>query len=195
MQRRVRVGLVTKACELCGTEVTRGNSRFRERVFCTRSCYWKSDYHRQKVAENNSKNWPNARLDLTCTHCGKSFTRPRSLATAARPFCSIPCKRLYALANAARKNKSGYVQVWVGVGAAGADKSGNILEHRKVMQDELGRALLPHENVHHINGIRDDNRLGNLELWSQSQPSGQRVADKIRWAKDFLALYEGTPLM
>lgn len=64
-----------------------------------------------------------------------------------------------------------------------------IAVHRIVMQDYLGRDLLPHENVHHINGLRDDNRLENLELWSSSQPSGQRVRDKIAWAREILETY------
>ena len=68
--------------------------------------------------------------------------------------------------------------------------SGHILEHRMVMQERLGRPLLPEENVHHINGVRDDNRPENLELWSHSQPKGQRVEDKLRWAREFLALYD-----
>ena len=40
-----------------------------------------------------------------------------------------------------------------------------------------------------INGIRDDNRPENLELWSKGQPAGQRVADKVAWAVDLLERY------
>jgi hypothetical protein len=64
------------------------------------------------------------------------------------------------------------------------------LQHRLRMEEKLGRKLLPDESVHHINGQRDDNRLENLELWSRYQPSGQRVADKVEWAKELLLRYD-----
>lgn len=63
------------------------------------------------------------------------------------------------------------------------------LEHRLVMEQHLGRKLLPKENVHHKDGDRLNNDISNLELWSTSQPPGQRVEDLLKWAHEIIQLY------
>lgn len=63
-------------------------------------------------------------------------------------------------------------------------------EHQLVMEDHLSRPLESHENVHHRDGDRLNNTIGNLELWSRSQPTGQRVEDKLEWAYRIIKLYE-----
>ena len=46
-----------------------------------------------------------------------------------------------------------------------ANSRGYVPEHRLIMENQIGRYLIPRkELVHHINGVRDDNRIGNLRL-------------------------------
>ena len=64
-----------------------------------------------------------------------------------------------------------------------------VIEHRRVIEEFIGRILNPKENVHHINGNKLDNSKENLEIWSTNHPPGQKLEDKIKWAKEFLKSY------
>ena len=77
----------------------------------------------------------------------------------------------------------------IAYGHPNANANGKIPEHRLVMSQILGRALVEGENVHHKNGNRKDNRPENLELWNTYQPAGQKPEDKIEYAVGILSLY------
>jgi hypothetical protein len=72
-----------------------------------------------------------------------------------------------------------------------AGRSPYVFEHILIAEDLLRRHLVEGESVHHINGVRDDNRPENLELWTRPQPSGIRVSDAIEWARTIYDRYVG----
>lgn len=117
-----------------------------------------------------------------CQTCGKPFTAELK---ASRPtwgrYCSMTCR------NAAFKGKGnpnwrggepahvkGYRYVHAPDHPA-ANAQGLVLKHRVVAEQMLGRPLLPTEDVHHRNSIRDDNRPENLEVIDHRDHSRKHV--------------------
>lgn len=68
-------------------------------------------------------------------------------------------------------------------------RSPYVFEQILIAEELLGRYLRRGESVHHRNGVRDDNRPENLELWTTPQPSGIRASDAVEWAIQVLDRY------
>lgn len=82
----------------------------------------------------------------------------------------------------------GYINVY-NPSHPNAGERGFVKEHQMVMSEKLGRPLYKGETVHHRNGVKDDNRPENLELWVVHQPRGQRPEDLVEWAQEILRRY------
>lgn len=83
-----------------------------------------------------------------------------------------------------KKNKKGHVLI-LKKGHPMADKGGYVMEHRYIMAEHIGRNLTKDEIVHHKNGIKDDNRIENLQLMSISEHTtlhntGRKVSDETK---------------
>lgn len=169
--------------------------------------YCRACYTRHKRAGDFGREWCSVGgcENLVASHglCQTHVRKARATGNLPEPGCSVEgCSRPhqalgYCTAHYYRFRRYGDPNVTVrrtqpGEGYTNPDGYRVIngkLEHRLVMEQILGRFLWPDETVHHINGVRDDNRPENLELWSKAQPAGQRVEDKIAWAIELLERY------
>lgn len=129
-----------------------------------------------------------------------TFVPPRRSSVKGKVCAVDGCDRkVYAVAlcamHHARRHRTGdagpAAPLKAPKGSGSTDRSGyryitrsdgsRTAEHRHVMETHLGRYLWRWESVHHKNGRKHQNDLGNLELWVKPQPTGQRVEDLVAW--------------
>jgi len=130
-----------------------------------------------------------AKRSGTCKNCGAKTSSKKYVQ--CKPCGGIATRGAnhYLWKGGRHINQDGYVRLTGFYDHPFANTDDKIFEHILIMSEHLGRKLLPGENVHHKNGNRADNTLSNLELWTTSQPAGQRVEDKVAWAIEMLKLY------
>ncbi len=107
-------------------------------------------------------------MERVCINCGKRYEPTRS----NQRFCSHKCysgKFTYQFKGRVGDGR-GYIKIYKPDHPYAVNKK--VLEHRLVMEKFLDRYLISNEIVHHINGIKNDNRLENLVLMTRSTHNG-----------------------
>lgn len=138
----------------------------RGRKFCSPICHHRYVFLKPKAFRQ-------------CLHCKQQFNGGKN--HWRQKFCSTKCRYANMIGwnhpryKAARTlDKSGYIVI---------SRNGKLLkEHRVIMEQHLGRALLPIEVVHHINHNRSDNRIENLML-VESNSAHRKLHSHERWSR------------
>jgi len=160
-------------CKRCGKMFQKANSEIRKSSnhFCSSKCWGLS-----KIIKEAK----------TCKQCGKEFKAYSPTPRNPWLFCSRSCSTTFHSGENHPKFKGGTCHAKNGYVYISTAKNNGVFFHRYLFEEKIGRKLREGEFIHHVNGIRHDNRIENLELWDKTHPQGQRVEDKIIWAKEFL---------
>jgi len=176
---------IQKFCNYCGIEIyiTPFNLKSHKNHFCSRECFLKWNYG------SNAGNYKGGKITIKCAFCNKKINVDRYRQKMYKnKFCNKECfydwtkenmpkgENSYNWTGGKSKYPSGYIRI----------NNTGIYEHRFIMEKYLGRKLYSWEEVHHINGIKDDNRIENLKLLpgNEHNKKVQKVYQEIQKLKE-----------
>ena len=175
----------TIPCDHCGKPLYRcaGEIR-RDRRYCSSACRGAGQTKPPIIKQ--------------CARCGlemrlqqsKGYIQYCSRGCAGLARTKRPLGRIHN-GRPARCDKYGYVLVWEPTHPNPALK-GWQYEHRLVVEATISRYLRSDEDVHHVNGVKDDNRPENLKVMAHTDHmliSSRDYRDQVLRNKDELAEY------
>jgi hypothetical protein len=150
------MGPLARHCKQCG----RGFTAYSKRIaagggkYCSMKC---------KAQAQRKGEW------RTCVVCSARFyISAADLARRRGRYCSPSCSMTSRSGSLHHNWNSGRIENSEGYVLLRSGKGKYRREHVVIMEEHIGRPLNPDECVHHRNGIRDDNRLSNLELLTRT---------------------------
>lgn len=134
---------------------------------------------------------------IKCKACSKSFYKSLSESKRGnKQYCSRGCylpilsERIKKERNSLYKNgrvrsSTGYIWIAVKEHPYARMPGHYVFEHRLIIEEYLGRYLKPTEEVHHLNSIKTDNRLENLQLFSSHAEHMKAEAKMGKFKKSY----------
>lgn len=160
-------------CRVCGKNFYRQPAYIMQgRFLCSRTCNktWQSRNQTEKI----------------CPVCGTPFVvRPsETFLVTCSMACQVKAKTKHDTGRVHNgrpvlMNNHGYLTVYEPDHPAANKWNGRVLEHRLVVEKQIGRYLTRHETINHIDHDRSNNAPENLEILSPSD-HGKETGDFTR---------------
>jgi hypothetical protein len=156
---------IQNACLYCGKKYKLCKSRAKHERYCSSTC--KEKYSKERKRQ-------------VCLQCNKVFYKQYKTVC-----CSTKCRSLYfsgknctSYVNGKSKQATGYIVILTG-------PKKYEFEHRLIMEKKIGRKLKKREVVHHINGIKTDNRIENLLLMDKKDHDRMHTIERHKKEQRF----------